>query len=190
MKYWFKVVKTDNIIIKTVYEQSLSDCNSGKRNWVSNVKKLLNDHGFSYIFDNVANIDCNIILSEFKGRLLDTFKQDWFGTLSNSPVLTIYKEVKTSFGYEHYLDILPRKLRLFFTRLRLSVHPLRIQTGRYARNRIPREERYCLVCNGTDIEDEYHFICICPRYADLRKKYLKRCYYMHPSVNTILQLLK
>ena len=83
-----------------------------------------------------------------------------------------------------------RSLRLYFTRLRLSMHPLRMQTGRYARNNTPREERYCLVCNSTDIEDEYHFICICPCYTDIRKKYLKRYYYVRPSVYKYLDLLK
>jgi hypothetical protein len=190
MKYWLKIVNTDNIIIKTVYEQSLNDCINGYKNWVSNVKKLLNDYGFSYVFENVAYINCDVFLSEFKVRVLDAFKQDWRSTLNNSSVLILYKEIKITWEYEKYLDMLPKSLRSYFTRLRLSSHPLRIQIGRYARNRTPRDERYCLVCNEPDIEDEFHFTCICPCYADLRKKYLKRYYYTHPSVYKYLQLLK
>ena len=82
-------------------------------------------------------------LCEFKNRVIDCFKQEWFRSLQ-SPVLMLYKEYKLNFEYETYLDIIPRSLRFYFSRLRLLVHPLRIQTGRFGRNRIPREERYCL----------------------------------------------
>ena len=46
--------------------------------------------------------------------------------------MNVYKIFKTSLEYELYLNVLPKSLRLYFTRLRISVHPLRIQTGRYA----------------------------------------------------------
>ena len=78
---------------------------------------------------------------------------------------------------------------MFISRLRLSVLPLRIQTGRYARNNIPRNERYCQCCQTLDIEDEYHFVCVCSTYNVLRRKYLKRCYYIRPSVFKYHQLL-
>jgi hypothetical protein len=71
----------------------------------------------------------------------------------------------------------------------MSSLSLRIQTGRYSRNRIVREERYCLCCNASDIEDEFHFVCICRCYAELRKKYLKIKYTRNPSVYKFLQLL-
>jgi len=56
VKYWLKVVNSENIIIKTVYNQEINDCDKGYKNWVSNVKKLLNDYGFSYIFENANMI--------------------------------------------------------------------------------------------------------------------------------------
>ena len=34
IKYWFKVLQTENIILKNVYLQSLHDVKCGKRNWV------------------------------------------------------------------------------------------------------------------------------------------------------------
>ena len=85
------------------------------------------------------------------------------------------------------------RLRCYFTRLRLSLHPLRIQTGRYNNNnnnRIERSERYCVFCNNNDIEDEYHFICLCPLYNHIRKKYILRKYYVNPSVYKFHALLQ
>ena len=90
----------------------------------------------------------------------------------------MYKIYKVSHEYECYLNIIPMRLRCYFTRLRMSLHPLRIQTGRYNNNnnnnnnRIERSERYCVFCNNNDIEDEYHFICLCPLYNHIRKKYI------------------
>jgi len=102
----------------------------------------------------------------------------------------LYKEFKISFEYEKYLDILPKSLRFYFCRLRMSCHPLRIQTGRFSNNRIAREERYCICCNSRDIEDEYHFIIICPCYTDIRKKYIKSYYLKRPSVFKFLSLMR
>ena len=69
-----------------------------------------------------------------------------------------------------------------FSKLRVSVLPLRIQAGRHGRNYIPHNTRYCLCCRPLDIEDEFHFICICSYFSELRRKYIKRFYYTNPSV--------
>ena len=48
------------------------------------------------------------------------------------------------------------------TKLRLGVHTLRIQTGKYENKgaSIPVEERLCLVYKRICIEDEKHFLLI------------------------------
>jgi hypothetical protein len=82
--------------------------------------------------------------------VIDCFIQGWNVNKGSSEVLDLYKNFKNVFGYEAYLDILPSSLRCYITRLRISAHALRIQTGRYARNRIPRNERYCQCCHSLD----------------------------------------
>ena len=61
--------------------------------------------------------------------------------------------------------------------------------GKFGENRLPRNERLCLYCNLNDIEDTYHFICICPCYNNLRLNYLNRYYYVRPSVYKFYELL-
>ena len=131
-------------------------------------------YGFSETFDNVLTINNNIFVYQFKTRVIDTYKSEWFASIESYSVLDMYKIYKPLHGYECYLDIIPRSLRLFFTKLRVSVCPLRIQTGRHGRNYIPRNTRYCLCCRSLDIEDEFHFICICSYFSELRRKYIKR----------------
>jgi len=38
----------------------------------------------------------------------------------------------------------------------VSSHSLRIQTGRYGNDRLPRNERICVYCDLNDIDDELH----------------------------------
>ena len=91
---------------------------------------------------------------------------------------------------ESYLDVVPRKLRIYLTKLRASVLPVRIQTGRYNRNKLLREERRCLFCNQVDIEDEFHFVCVCTCFTEIRKKYIKKCNIIHPSVFKYCNMLQ
>ena len=115
--------------------------------------------------------------------------QEWLSNIDNSSVISNYKHFKTHFCYETYLDKLPKDLRFYFCRLRLSVHPLKIQTGRNSTNYIPRQQRYCENCDRNDLEDEFHFVCICPKYQSLRVKYIKKYYYIKPSMYKFGELL-
>ena len=82
--------------------------------------------------------------------------------------------IKNEFLYEEYLDIVHNKnLRRYLTKVRLSSQNLKMETGRYGRNRIERNQRYSDFCNTRDIEDEYHFVCVCPAYSDLRYKHIE-----------------
>jgi len=141
----------------------------------------LNEYEFAHIFDNLHSVDLKKFTFELKLKLIDRYKNVWLRSLE-SPVLKLYKECKHVFGYENYLDVLPISLRFYFCRLRLSVHPLRMHTGRYDRPRIVPEERCCLCCDTLDLEDEYHFIYICSCYVVIRRKYLHKDLYQNPSM--------
>lgn len=128
----------------------------------------------------------------FKQRVLDCFKQKWQADLNNNSVLnTLYIHLKTDLNFENYLNTIKSKyLRSSITRLRISSHNLRIQTGRYGRNRIDRQERLCQVCQCSEIEDEYHFILICSVYHELRIRLIKRYFYHRPSMYKFIEMLK
>ena len=40
-----------------------------------------------------------------------------------------------------------------------------------------------------DIEDEYHFICICQLYKQLRKRYISEYYFKRPNMHTFIELM-
>ena len=75
-------------------------------------------------------------------------------------------------------------------KLRLSSHQLLIETGRYSQNRTERAQRLCTLCDRSDVEDEYHFVIICPLYSHLRVSYIRPYYYKKPSVYKFVQLMQ
>ena len=72
---------------------------------------------------------------------------------------------------EYLLQIKNRKYRQILSRIRLSSHQLAVEKGRHIN--IERNQRKCPLCIS-DIEDEFHFILICPEYIDLRKTYIDK----------------
>ena len=82
-----------------------------------------------------------------------------------------YKRFKTTFCYEEYIDKIENDLlRKQLSCLRLTSHCLEIEFGRF--NGINRENRLCKFCTQNVVESEYHFILCCPRYSEIRTKYL------------------
>ena len=147
-------------------------------------------YGFGYIFDNAHNVNMNAFKVIFKQRVTDNFIQQWHVSVGESSVLSHYKFFKVDFANEPYLDILPYSYRCLFSRIRLSSHSLRIVTGRFSQNRLNRNERICLYCNSGDIDDEFHFICICSCFIEKRKRYIKKYYYHRPSMFKFVEFLK
>ena len=70
----------------------------------------------------------------------------------------------------------------------MSSHRLRVETGRWERPKLPREQRFCYICESK-IEDEFHVILECPIYNDLRRKLIRKYYWERPFMMKLVQLL-
>ena len=77
------------------------------------------------------------------------------------------------------------KYQRSIAKIRLSSHNLSIETGRYSNT--SKASRCCFSCADC-VEDEYHFILVCPVYANFRRKYIKEYYYKRPSMFKLVQL--
>jgi len=58
----------------------------------------------------------------------------------------LYNYFKTCFEQEQYLNELLPKYRVALPKLRLAPNTLKIVTGRYAVNRVNREQHICTLC--------------------------------------------
>ena len=90
-----------------------------------------------------------------------------------------YHIYKTHFGKEKYLQINNFKIRQSICKIRVSAHPLNIETGRY--KNIIRSERKCTNCSEGDIEDEKHFVVDCPLYENIRVKFFDKVIDLCPN---------
>ena len=83
--------------------------------------------------------------------------------------LRTHRLFKQVFELESYLsNVQTTALRVALTRLRVGSHSLAIEVGRYHRpSPLPVDECHCSCCQT--IEDELHFLYICPKYSDLRE---------------------
>jgi hypothetical protein len=185
IKYWFKIRNNpDSLMYKLLNMKTLRG--DYINTWSVNVKQLLDSLGFSYLFE--LNIVSQLQIDTVVRRLFDTYLQSWYENLRNSPKLDCYATFKLNFNLEPYIKCINnKKLRIILTRFRCSAHKLNIEEGRY-RN-INRENRLCTKCNMKVIENEYHFLLVCPLYRDLRNKYLPKYYRHWPNMNKFINLL-
>ena len=118
------------------------------------------------------------IINIIRQRLKDIELQRWLSEINNDirkdanqgNKMRTYRLFKTIDNYkcENYLhQVTNTRHRIALTKLRLSNHKLAIETGRYSRPFKKPAEGICPVCK-IEMEDEYHFLNICPAYQEKR----------------------
>jgi len=175
IKYWCKILKTENIVLKTCYETMFESSQrkfNHKSNWAGNIRDILCKYGLNdiWISQNVCNVDkC---LHEFKQRVIDCFVREAVSFFEDSPRCHYYRYIHDNHKLQFYLS---RPINYMFKPLickyRKHAHSLQIETGRYFN--IYRHKIICDLC----IEDEYHFILKCKKYIDISTKYIKPYYW-------------
>ena len=76
-----------------------------------------------------------------------------------------------------------RKLRVTYTKFRLSDHNLFIEEGRRKRPPVAREHRICNICS-LEVEDEIHFLTKCSKYES-RQHFFNNIVSIIPSFNSL-----
>ena len=92
----------------------------------------------------------------------------WSESISTSSKAMSFNKYKSSIHLDSYLcNNLNPKLRIALTRFRLSNHSLWIEKGRHMKPIIDKTKRFCDLCK-TEIENENHFLLLCPLYSPKR----------------------
>jgi hypothetical protein len=190
LKYWCNLLKKRNTITSCVYSQLRLDADNTLEysglNWAFHVKNILQSLG---CYDVWLQQDTHpVSFGLLKTRLHDQHLQNWNITISSSPKLESLFMFKTEFRFEKYLQaVVCNSHRVALTKLRISSHNLHIETGRYTG--VDRHLRVCAKCNMSVIENEYHFLLVCPYYSDLRSTHLPRYYCHWPNLYKFVNLL-
>jgi hypothetical protein len=188
IKYWHKIISSNNSLVNRLYHSEIDEAGNTlyENCWASNVKSLLNNLGFGYLWNNqnVSNIQIEKVIE----RIHDQFLQSWFSEIKAASKLDAFCQFKTSFQLEKYLNCVTNtKHQKALTRFRCCVHKLAIEEGRH-RN-VERNLRLCTNCNMKVVENEYHFLLICPAYHNLRRQILPKYYCSWPNIHKFISLL-
>ena len=81
---------------------------------------------------------------------------------------------------EDYIHLNTSKInRSIFAQFRGGILPLQVETGRF--QNLPLEERIYRMCDQEQVEDEFHFLCICERYQENRRVLYRKANNAYPS---------
>ena len=137
-----------------------------RETWAFKVRQLLFSYGFGYVWIYEEVGDINEFVKTLKQRLIDTSKLDCISNIMTLSKAMHYRCIMSMLQTARYIFYgIPIKFRIALTKFRCSVHKLHIETGRH-RN-INYEERLCILCNTNNIEDEFHFVIVCPLNEEL-----------------------
>ena len=85
LKYWFKILNSPNSLLHKVYLQQVNQLNVNASSdcWVSFLRNLLNELGFSYLWDFQCiyiKISINMVIQS----IYDQYYQSWYSELAQS----------------------------------------------------------------------------------------------------------
>ena len=175
LKLWNRLCEmSSNRITRKVFNWDLL-YGSRRGTWSYQAKNILQDIGCSELYNNVS--PCNMNHANEVLRTID--ENDWDISRYNSDKLRYYNLYKYSKDTEDYLKLnINRYHRSLFAQFRCGILPLQIEVGRY-RN-INLSDRICPICRDS-VEDEIHFLCQCPCYADVRDVLFQKAQHEHPD---------
>ena len=188
-KYWLRLCTLDTTsLVYNAYIEMYSDisCN----NWYSCIKSLWTEFGLYNVLENHGSLYKHKIIRILKNNMYARYEHHWLAQVGLSPTLDTpksklrtYIKFKQSIGLENYLlAVKCFKKRQYMTRLRISAHDLRIESGRYCRPPLPTDSRLCMFCESGCVENEEHFIMDCSLYEEERNDFIKNISELSPHV--------
>ena len=185
ISYWAKLVLPENfntlssqiyLSARSVYNFSNITNRSMYFKWVHSIKNLLDNAGFSGIWNSHDIINKTWLTKAFKQKMCDIFLSDWYQKVDKN---SNYRLFKHTFEFETYLTKLSSQYMRYFVSFRTRNHKLPVETGRW--HNIEYCDRKCNLCT-CEIGDEFHFLLSCNKLAEQRKAFLRARYLQKPNV--------
>jgi hypothetical protein len=152
-----------------------------------NVGKNIKLNWFSNIWQTQTFKSIEWLKQSIKQTLSDQFLQDWNSSVHNSPKASNNRIFKTEFKFEEYFNILDEQNSLLLCKFKTTNHKLPIEKGRWSN--IPRENRYCKLCQKNQIGDEYHYIFEYTNLSEKRNSLLPKHLIERPNIIKFKKLM-
>ena len=163
----------------------------GRKTWAGDVKQILCNLGFMHVWEQQQVGNETEFLTAFKNQLSIRLGHNWNTDIIDNKRLGTYGKFKTTLVTETYVLLNSFRLRKCLAKLRCSSHALNIEKGRH--DKVPYHERVCEICKNNVgeifIEDEYHFVCVCYVYQELRQRFLPSYITTNPDEHNFLLLM-
>ena len=189
VSYWLKISMHDcKRYTKLSFLEQISFADMNYQSWGLDTKKLLCNMGFGHVWFNKGVADVNVFMNIFKLRLQDVDKQDWLSSLQDFDYLRCYKLFKKDKFVEPYvIHLCYFNQRKFLAKFRCGYIDINVNKGRISK--IDYAQRVCKYCNSNCVDDEFHFLLVCPYHTDLRAKYIPHYYTSHPNLHKLCSLV-
>ena len=142
----------------------INDVGNGHDNWVSHARDL------QVRYDTQHSDTRSTVKTKVKKYLeFEVFRRLNEYIIENRK-LRLYTLLTTIFIFESYLDYMSKKFQV-------SAYNLQIETGRFSKNKTPRDECFCPYCktlNTLEGEDEIHFLLACSLSNEMLGNFLQK----------------
>ena len=164
----------------------IKDADHGHSNWVSRARDLRVRYGIQQ--SDARPVSKTKVSSNFNSEVFERLHAHF----TENKKLNLYTSFKTVYKFESYLDYIQDfTVRSTLAKLRVSAHNLQIETGRFSKNKTPRDQRFCPYCKTLNIftvEDEIHFLLTCSLFNDERRIFLQKVYRTSPTTASLNKL--
>ena len=186
LKYWFRLVTLpQNRLVSQCY-WSLRNNEKTQDVWLNSIKNILDSAGFSHIWNDQKSLQqlgpraISHLTTSILNSLDCQFTQNANSETNEQNKLHLFRYATHSFKPAPYLSaISSRKERSLFSKLRLGILQLEIETGRHTKPITESSKRFCKLCNSNKIGNECHFLFECPALEATRKPLLENILNTH-----------
>ena len=190
IKFWLRLTCMENSRFpKKAYNMLLSLQRHNYTTWACSVRNVLYKFGFGFVWEAQSVGNVNNFIASFKQRLLDCYTQDWHSALQSHSFFDYYSSFCHSLHVKPYLTYIKCiNIRRVTSRFRIGMSKLRSHFLQYDDRRNSNRNVNCPFCDSTP-ETEIHFLFVCPKYEQLRTRYIAKKYSRIPSLFKMSLLL-
>ena len=178
--------KDESTFVKQALQIMLEHGSKLKNSYINNLQELLRFCNFC----DFEKLECitESSIGELTRCLKAKYSQHWKMKIDTSKRLEFYSKIKKDFIEEPFLNVVQNfDAKRDYFKFRTSNHSLFIETGRYCRPILPRENRFCKFCQNNEVEDEIHLLFDCNMYSELRKTFLDKLRALDTNLKKDLQ---
>ena len=168
IKYWHFIAKgqNPNYLLNKAYNVGVYE----KHSWLESVYSTLKTNGLGHLVVNPMALKTKAVYNLVKRRLEAQYIQFWSDKMSHSQQFEHIHKMMDTYKCRDYLNTIKSiETRKIFTNIRTDNSILSISKG--LRKGVALENRICICCNATSVEDVEHFLFRCSAFHTIRSRF-------------------